>query len=67
MYLCPKIKFCAKRASKIIVPPQEMLFSFSIGTLPWPLRGRLGFTIFLHTVFAAAPLNLLFNFVKELK
>ena len=30
--LWPKIKFCAKRASKIIVPPKEMLLSFSIGT-----------------------------------
>ena len=31
-YLCPKSMFCAKRANKIIVPPQEMLLSFSIGT-----------------------------------
>ena len=32
MYLCPKIKSCTKRASKIIVQPQEMLLLFSIGT-----------------------------------
>ena len=30
--ICPKKFFCAKRASKIIVPPKEMLFSFSTGT-----------------------------------
>ena len=32
MYLCPNIKFCAKRASKIIVRPKEMLLLFSIRT-----------------------------------
>ena len=31
-YLCPKMYLCTKRASKIIVPPKEMLLSFSIGT-----------------------------------
>ena len=30
--LCPKMHLCAKRASKTIVPPEEMLLSFSIGT-----------------------------------
>ena len=33
MYLCSKIKFWAKRARKIIVPPKEMLLSFSIGPI----------------------------------
>ena len=32
MYLCVKMQFCSKRASKIIVPPIEILLSFSIGT-----------------------------------
>ena len=32
MHLCSNIKFFAKRASKIIVPPQERLLFFSIGT-----------------------------------
>ena len=31
-YRCQKMYLCAKRASKIIVPPKEMLLSFSIGT-----------------------------------
>ena len=31
-YLCPKMNFCAKRVSKIIVLPEEMLLSFSIRT-----------------------------------
>ena len=31
-YLCQKMYFCAKRASKIIDPPKEILLSFSIGT-----------------------------------
>ena len=32
LYFCPKMYFCAKRASKIIVPPKEMQLSVSIGT-----------------------------------
>ena len=32
VYLCPKIKVCAKGASKIIVPLKEILSLFSIGT-----------------------------------
>ena len=32
MHLCLNIKFCAKRATEIIVPPKEMLLSFSSGT-----------------------------------
>ena len=31
-YLCPKMYLCAKRASKILVPPKEMLLFFSIVT-----------------------------------
>ena len=30
--ICPKLFFCANRASKTIVPPKEMLLSFSIET-----------------------------------
>ena len=30
--ICPKMLFCVKRTSKIIIPPKEMLLSFSIGT-----------------------------------
>ena len=32
VYLCPKMYLCTKRLRKIIVPPMEMLLSFSIGT-----------------------------------
>ena len=31
-FIPPKELFCGKRASKMIVPPKEMLLSFSIGT-----------------------------------
>ena len=42
------LKFCAKRASKNIVPPNQMLLSFSTGTFSTDYDESFIHTIILH-------------------